>query len=304
MGSLFHKALPAAGSNRLLELSKLSEWVCVCVCAFAGTSGPEPGQVPTQILLPFKRSPTYSHSCLEGFYKWYPQTPVLGSCFKMCASLIQPSLSRVISSGSGKILSLKRYCFFWEALLHPSSLQVCPQLGLFHLIHADLNISWDEVESGWFWDEEVLLLQVVKPTGHTAWPLHLSTELEVLPSCLTEQVAGITSSKMPSLSGKLLHLLVGRSSVVPPLLLFLLFLCLDLDLKWLLLALLLCYLAHIKDSDINLASASSLRGCWKHPIFPSGTRCWAFVAKYWTRNKSGTKWDSNRYNIIFQGDSI
>lgn len=67
-----------------------------------------------------------------------------------------------------------------------------------------------------------------------------------------------------------------------------LFPCLDLDLKGPLLALLFCYLANIKDSDINLASASSLRDCWKRLIFLTGSRCLAFVVKYWTRNKSAT----------------
>lgn len=202
------------GSNSLLELSKLCVCVCVWMWAFAGTLGPEPGQVPTQILRPFKRTPAYFHSCLEDFYKWPPQTSVLGSCFRMCASVIQPSLSRVGSCGSGKnlcplnaIVYSERYCFIWVVLeSFPTLWKVCPHLGLFCLIHTNLNMSWDEMESGWFWDEEVLLLQVVKPTGHiAAWPLHLSTEMKVPLSCVTEGAATITSSKMPSLSEKLPH---------------------------------------------------------------------------------------------------
>lgn len=117
--------------------------MCVWMWAFAGASGPEPGQVPTQILCPFKRTPTYSHSCLEGFYKWTPQTSVLGSRFRTCTSLIQSILSRVISSGSAKnfcplkgIAFFERYCFIWA---------VCKFLHTWVLLYP----CWFKHELGW-----------------------------------------------------------------------------------------------------------------------------------------------------------
>lgn len=48
--------------------------------------------------------------------------------------------------------------------------------------------------------EMVLLLQAVKPTGHTdATASERRTLLEASQSCLTEPAAEITSSKMPPL---------------------------------------------------------------------------------------------------------
>lgn len=66
VGSLFHKVLQAAGSNRLLELSQLS----VEGVHLLGTSGPEPGSncsSSCRDFMPPERTIDYSHFCQEAF---------------------------------------------------------------------------------------------------------------------------------------------------------------------------------------------------------------------------------------------
>lgn len=165
-----------------------------------------------------------------------------------------------------------------------------------------MRLSQGGSETGFCWCRKA-----AKPAGHTAALLpHPSAGLcwRLLGPVLTEQAPGITSSTIPPLSEELPYSCTswwaGPPSF-PPSSYF------PLPPAWAWTWSSHSWLYYCptwplpQDSAVNLASTSSLRGCWKYPVSLSGTGCWAFVAekqkRYKVRLKQVQHNFSRRYGI-------